>query len=94
MSPPERTSDDEALQQTEKLQKELNLSTEQTKQIYEINLRYARLRQKSNTRSEAMERIKNKNAEIQLKLTEGQKTKLMNKQYERSSNFSGKIIFR
>jgi len=94
INPPERSTEQEALSQTEKMQKELNLSAEQTRQIYEINLRYAHLRQKSNSRAEAMERIKLKNAEIQQKLTESQRQKLMNKQYERSSNFSGKVIIR
>ena len=59
-SAPQRTPEQEALKQTDKLQQELNLSTEQAKQIYDINLRYARERQASNKRSEAVERMKNK----------------------------------
>ncbi|MDD4971801.1 MAG: hypothetical protein PHT07_20435, partial [Paludibacter sp.] len=62
---PKRTPEQEAAKQTEKLQQELNLNQDQAKQVYNINLRYARERQISNKRSEAMERMKNKNADIQ-----------------------------
>ena len=82
---PDRTIEQEAFKQTEKLQQELNLSAEQSRQMYEINLRYARMRQEETTRSKAMERIKNKNAEIQLILNSFQKERLLNKQYERSN---------
>jgi hypothetical protein len=82
---PNRTPEQEAIKQTEKLQQELNLSAEQTKQVYEINLRYARERQVSNTRSQAMERIKNKNAELQTVLNEDQNNRLENKRYERTT---------
>ncbi|MEI6556226.1 MAG: hypothetical protein WCL70_11605 [Paludibacter sp.] len=81
---PQRTPEQEATKQTEKIQQELNLSPEQTKQIYEINLRYARERQISNKRSEAMERMKNKNAEIQQVLSQEQNEKLQTKRYERT----------
>jgi hypothetical protein len=81
---PQRTPEQEAAKQTEKLQQELNLSPEQTKQIYEINLRYARERQISNTRSEAMERMKNKNNEIQRVLNQEQNNRLQTKRYERT----------
>jgi len=80
-----RTPEQEASKQTEKLQQELNLTPEQIKQIYDINLRYERQRQVSNTRSEAMERIKNKNADMQRILSEEQNNRLQNKRYERSS---------
>ena len=91
---PERTIEQEAFKQTEKLQQELSLSAEQSRQMYEINLRYARMRQEETSRSKAMERIKNKNAEIQQILTGYQKERLLNKQYERSNvqrnpNFRG-----
>jgi hypothetical protein len=82
---PDRTIEQEAFKQTEKLQQELNLSAEQSRQMYEINLRYARMRQEETTRSKAMERIRNKNAEIQLILNNYQKERLLNKQYERST---------
>ncbi len=82
---PDRTPEQEAVRQTEKLQQELNLSATQVKQVYEINLRYARERQVSNTRSEAMERIKNKNAELQAVLNSEQNDRLEHKRYERTT---------
>jgi len=85
---PQRTPEQEAAKQTEKLQHELNLSTDQAKQIYEINLRYARERQISNTRSEAMERMKNKNNEIQHILNQEQNNRLQTKRYERTTQES------
>lgn len=75
----------EATKQTEKMQQELHLTPQQTKQIYDINLRYARERQISNTRSQAMERMKNKDAEIQQVLSESQYNQLQNKRYERTA---------
>ena len=88
---PQRTPEQEATKQTEKLQQELNLTTEQAKQIYDINLRYARERQISNKRSEALERMKNKNANIQQVLTQEQNEKLQSKRFERTSNEAGGI---
>ncbi|HZK69528.1 MAG TPA: hypothetical protein VFC36_08050 [Paludibacter sp.] len=85
VSVPQRTPEQEAAKQTEKIQQELNLTSEQIKQVYEINLRYARERQVSNTRSQAMERIKNKNTEMQRILTENQYNQLQSKRYERTS---------
>jgi Spy/CpxP family protein refolding chaperone len=82
---PQRTPEQEAAKQTEKLQQELGLTPEQTKQVYEINLKYARERQVSNTRSEAVERMKNKNADIQRILTAEQSDRLQTKRYERSA---------
>jgi len=82
---PQRTPEQEAAKQTEKLQQELGLTPEQTKQVYEINLKYARERQVSNTRSEAVERMKNKNADIQKILTAEQSDRLQTKRYERSA---------
>jgi len=82
---PQRTPEQEAVKQTEKLQQELNLTPEQTKQVYEINLRYARERQISNTRSEAVERMKNKNADIQKVLSAEQNERLQTKRYERTT---------
>jgi len=85
VSVPQRTPEQEAAKQTEKIQQELNLTPDQIKQVYEINLRYARERQVSNTRSQAMERIKNKNTEMQRVLTENQYNQLQSKRYERTS---------
>jgi len=50
----QRTPEQEAVKQTEKLQQELSLTAEQAKQIYEINLRYARERLISSKRSEGL----------------------------------------
>ena len=83
---PQRTPEQEAIKQTEKLQSEVGLTADQQKQIYEINLRFARERQVSNTRIEAMERIKNKNAEMQRVLTENQYIQLQNKRFDRTSS--------
>ena len=81
---PKRTPEQEATKQTEKLQQELNLNQEQANHIYEINLRYARERQISNKRSEALERMKNKNAEIKQILSPEQNDRLQSKRYERT----------
>lgn len=82
---PQRTPEQEAVKQTEKMQQELNLNTNQAKLIYQINLKYARQRQISNTRSESIERMKNKNSEIEKILTSEQNNQLQSKRFERSS---------
>lgn len=84
-SVPQRTPEQEAAKQTEKLQQELNLSTEQAQQVHEINLKYARARKVSNTRLEAIQRVKDKDVELSRVLNEHQQTMLQNKRYERSS---------
>jgi len=81
---PKRTPEQEASKQTDKLQQELNLSQSQANHVYEINLRYARERQISNKRSEALERMKNKNAEIKQVLNPEQNERLQTKRYERT----------
>lgn len=90
-STPERTPELEATKQTEKLQKELRLSEEQLKQVHEINLKYARERQISNSRTEALERIKNKDADLKRVLKPEQYEQLKNKKYENSPYSSGKL---
>jgi len=82
MSISDRTPEQEAAKQTEKLQKELNLTADQTNKIYEINLRYARARQQSGRRSDAMERIKNKDNEIKRQLSPNQHNQLTSKRME------------
>lgn len=82
---PVRTPEQEAAFQTEKMQKELNLSREQASAIYEINLKHARERQVSNSRSQALERVKIKDSEVRKVLTKDQYVRLQNKRYERSS---------
>jgi len=81
-----RTPEQEAMKQTEKLQQELNLTPEQIKQLYDINLKYEKERQISNKRSEAVERMKNKNAEIQQVLTAEQNERLQTKRYQRTNS--------
>lgn len=79
------TPEYEATKQTEKLQQELNLTSGQVKQVYEINLKYARARQASTSRSEAMQRMKNKDTDLQKVLNSEQVNRLQNKRYERSN---------
>jgi hypothetical protein len=86
---PERSAEQEATVQTEKLQKELDLDEKQTQEVYEINLRYARERQKSNTRTEAVERIKNKEDDMRKVLTDDQFQHLQDKRSEVSTSRSG-----
>lgn len=82
---PERSPEQEALKQTEKMQTELQLSPEQTRQIHEINLKYALARKVSNTRSDAIQRIKDKEVELSRILNSNQQYILQNKRYERST---------
>ena len=78
------TPEYEATRQTEKLQQELNLSPEQVKLVYEINLKYARARQNSTSRADAMQRVKSKDADLERVLTTDQINKLQTKRYEKS----------
>ncbi|MPN24295.1 hypothetical protein SDC9_171690 [bioreactor metagenome] len=80
---PVRTPEQEAALQTQKMQNELNLNKDQLQSIYEINLKHARERQVSNSRSKALERSKNKNSEIRQVLTPDQYNRLQDKRYER-----------
>lgn len=82
---PERTPEQEAARQTEKMQQELKLTPEQARQIHEINLKYARARKVSNSRSDAIQRIKDKEADLSRVLNDMQRSILQNKRYERSS---------
>ena len=92
-STPERSPEQEAAKQTEMLQQELNLNAEQSRIIHEINLKYARERQNSNSRSEALRRIKNKESELQQVLNSDQYDRLQSKRYERSS-FQAPVVTR
>ncbi len=60
----QRTPEQEATKQTEKLQSELNLTREQVKALYQINLKYAQARQNGVSRKDAMQMIKNKDEDI------------------------------
>ena len=82
---PTRTPEQEAARQTEMLRQALNLNEAQERLVYRINLHYARERQASNSRAEAMERVKRKNADLRKVLTDEQYERLQNKHYERSS---------
>lgn len=81
----QRTPEQEAANQTEKMQKELNLSSEQTKAVYEIQLKYAKERQNSNSRSDALQRVKNKRSELKKVLQKDQFDQLQNKRLERNN---------
>ena len=90
----DRTPEQEAVKQTEKMQKELNLTSEQTKNVYEINLKYARERKQSNKRSDAVTRIKLKNEEIGKVLNDRQSYDLQTKRSEvQSVEIDGKRQF-
>lgn len=80
---PSRTPEQEAALQTQKMQQELELNQEQIQAIYDINLKHARERQVSKSRAEALERVKNKDAEMREILTRDQYTRLQDKRYER-----------
>ena len=75
----DRTAEQEAVKQTEKLQQELNLSNQQAKSIYDINLKYALERKQSNKRTDAINRIKKKNDEINRVLNNRQREELQTK---------------
>ncbi len=77
---PEHTPEHEAAKQTETLQREIKLSPEQAKLIYEINLKYAYERKHSdNRREQAIERLKNKSNDYKKVLTEEQYHQLENR---------------
>ncbi|MBR1630882.1 MAG: hypothetical protein IJ680_03420 [Paludibacteraceae bacterium] len=64
-----RSPEQEALKQTEVMQRIIRLTDEQAEQIYQINLKYATERQKQQSRTEAVERIKRKNEDYKRVLT-------------------------
>ena len=75
----DRTPEQEAAKQTEKLQKELDLTPDQVKHVYDINLKYARERKQSNKRTDAVTRIKKKNEEISRVLSVKQNDELQSR---------------
>lgn len=77
---PVRTAEEEAMKQTEMLQRELQLTPAQHDTIYQIHLRYAKLRRLSNTRQEALERMNAMTAEILAVLTKSQQQLFLGKQ--------------
>lgn len=79
----QRTPEQEAIKQTEKLQSELNLTREQVNTLYQINLKYAQARQKGINRKDAMRMIKNKEEDIQRVLSADQNEQLKSKRLTR-----------
>lgn len=79
---PIRTPEEEAMKQTEMLQRELMLTPQQQDTIYRIHLKYARLRQISNTRAEMIERMNTMTSEITNMLTPQQKKLFLGKQLD------------
>lgn len=79
---PVRQPEEVAMKQTQMLSRELGLTPEQQDTIYRIHLRYARLRQVSNTRQEAIERMNNMIKELLLVLTPQQREAFLNHQVD------------
>lgn len=77
---PCRTPEEEALKQTQMLQRELDLTEQQVDTVYQIHLKYALLRQESNTRAEALERMNKMTAELLAVMTRQQQELFLNKQ--------------
>ncbi|MDR2854435.1 MAG: hypothetical protein LBV31_03945 [Prevotellaceae bacterium] len=78
-----RTPEQEALRQTERMKTDFGLTATQEKLVYNINLKYERERQLyPNDRRKALERYKNKTAELKKVLTEKQYQQLQRKRYD------------
>ena len=77
-----RAAEMEAKRQTEKLQKELSLTPEQSKAVYDINLKYALERKQTSSRSDAVNLIKKKDNEIGRVLDSRQNSMLRSKRGE------------
>lgn len=82
---PVRAPEQEATIQTERMQRELQLNSEQAQLIYEINLRHARERKVANSRTQAVERVRVKDQEIQQVLTREQYSRLQEMRQNRST---------
>lgn len=81
--PPRRTPAEIARKQTEMLVRDLEIKDSlQIDTIYRIHLRYARLRQVSNTRAEHLERVQQMYNELRQVLTTEQYEQFMNQQLE------------
>ena len=81
---PIRTPEEEAMKQTEMLQRELSLTEQQYDTIYRIHLKYARLRQISNTRAEMLDRLNKMIAELINMLTPEQQLLFLGKQMDQA----------
>lgn len=66
--------------QTEMLKRELQLSQAQVDTVYRIHLKYALLREQSNTRAEALERMNRMTTELLGVMTKPQQQLFLNKQ--------------
>ena len=80
---PQRTPEEIARKQTEMLVRDLEIKDSlQIDTIFRIHLRYARLRQVSNTRAEHLERVQQMYNELRQVLTQEQYEQFMNQQLE------------
>ena len=79
---PPRTPEQEATLQTTKMQQELGLTSEQVQEVFTINLRHARERQASTSRSDALKRVKYKEQELQRVLSPAQYDRLQEMRYD------------
>lgn len=78
---PQRTPEDIARKQTEMLVRELNIQDSIMRDtLYRMHLKFARKRQISNTRAEAMHYMQEANAELQTILTPEQYQQYLNQQ--------------
>ena len=78
---PRRTAEDIARKQTEMLVRELSIQDSIIRDtLYHLHLKYARKREVSNTRAEAMQYMQEINAELQNILTTEQYQRFMNQQ--------------
>ena len=83
-SVPQRTASDIALKQTKMLANELHLTdTLLCKKIYQMHLKYAKMREISNTREEALKRMVQIQEELRHLLSPEQFTTFMNRQLNR-----------
>lgn len=78
---PRRTAEDIARKQTEMLVRELNIQDSMVRDtLYRLHLKFARKREISHTRAEAMQYMQEANAELQTILTPEQYQQFMNQQ--------------
>ena len=78
---PQRTAEDIARKQTEMLVRELSIQDSIIRDtLYHLHLKFARKREISNTRAEAMQYMQEANAELQTILTPEQYQQYMNQQ--------------
>ncbi|MDR2824603.1 MAG: hypothetical protein LBB41_05330 [Prevotellaceae bacterium] len=80
-----RSPEAEALRQTERMKIDLDLTSTQEKLVYNINLKYEKERHQSNSRTQALERIRSKNEELRKVLSEQQYARLQRKRYDQST---------